>query len=295
MSRLEYARLTPARIAVLFLSGVLIGGGAILPGISGGVLAVIFGFYRPMMELLAHPVKAVPKYWKMFVPVGFGWVIGFFGFAKLIELIFGANETVGTWLFIGLILGTIPQLYREAGEQGRTPSCFAAMGIAFAVVFGILLFVRIGTLPKVVPSPGWFIFCGVLWGLSLVVPGMSSSSPLMALGLLVPLTTAIAEFDIPVIGLWLLGLVGTVVILARVVNSLFERRYGIMYHIVVGVTIASTLIIIPLSYPDTKTVLLSALCCAAGVAIAYGLSRLEGLKDSAEEPQEDAEGKEKEN
>ena len=117
----------------------------------------------------------------------------------------------------------------------------------------------------------------------------------MALGLLVPLTTAIAEFNIPVIGLWLLGLVGTVVILARIVNSLFERRYGIMYHIVVGVTVASPLIIIPLSYPDMKTVLLSVLCCAAGVAIAYGLSRLEGLKDAGEAPQEIGDEKNQEN
>jgi putative membrane protein len=47
---------------LLVLSGILIGGGAILPGISGGVLCVIFGIYRPMMELLSHPKRALPKY-----------------------------------------------------------------------------------------------------------------------------------------------------------------------------------------------------------------------------------------
>ena len=279
--------LSISRIIVLFISGVLIGGGAILPGISGGVLAVIFGFYRPMMELLSHPVKSIPKYWRMFLPVGIGWLVGFFGFARVIEWIFGANEILGTWLFIGLILGTVPQLYREAGEKGRTKGCYVAMIAAFAVVFSILLFVRIGTFPKVVPSAGWYIFCGVLWGLSLVVPGMSSSSPLMALGLLVPLTTAIAEFDLPIIGLWLLGLAGTVVILARIVNNLFEKHYGIMYHIVLGVTLASTLIIIPTEYPDVKTVLLSALCCGVGALIAYLMSKMEGLKEQQEEPEEE--------
>ena len=111
MNRLDYARLTPATIAVLALSGVLIGGGAILPGISGGVLAVIFGFYRPMMELLAHPIKAIPKYWKMFVPVGIGWVIGFFGFAKLIELIFGEMDLAWSTVVQGLIRLAIFLLY----------------------------------------------------------------------------------------------------------------------------------------------------------------------------------------
>ena len=43
------------------LQGVLIGAGAILPGVSGGVLAVIFGIYRPAMELLTHPKRALAR------------------------------------------------------------------------------------------------------------------------------------------------------------------------------------------------------------------------------------------
>ncbi len=55
-----------------FLCGALIGAGAILPGVSGGVLAVVFGIYRPFMEVLTRPRKAVPKYWKMLIPLGLG-------------------------------------------------------------------------------------------------------------------------------------------------------------------------------------------------------------------------------
>ena len=42
---------------VKIVFGALVGGGAILPGVSGGVLCVAFGIYRPMMELLSHPLK----------------------------------------------------------------------------------------------------------------------------------------------------------------------------------------------------------------------------------------------
>lgn len=269
-------------ILLLVVSGILIGGGAILPGISGGVLCVVFGIYQPMMELLAHPKSALPKYWRTLLPVGIGWVIGFFGFARVIEWVFGANETIGTWLFIGLILGTMPQLYREAGAKGRSTGSFVAGGIAFAALFGILLFVRLGTFPQVVPSFGWYLFAGVLWGLSLIVPGMTSSSVLMSLGLLVPLSTAIAAFDLPIIGVWLLGLAGTVLILARLVNGLFEKHFSMMYHIVLGVTLASTLIIVPVQYADAAEVLLSLLCCAIGIVIAWLLSRLETKKDEAQ-------------
>ena len=267
--------IAPMRWLVLVLSGILIGGGAILPGISGGVLCVIFGIYQPMMELLSHPVRAVPKYWQLFLPVILGWVIGFLGFARIIEWIFGTNETLGIWLFIGLITGTLPQLFAEAGEQGRTKSCWVSTVVSFVVLFSFLMFIRIGTIPQVVPSNGWFIFCGLLWGLSLVVPGMSSSAILIPLGLFEPLNSAIANFDMLVIGLWLLGLIATVILLARLVSNLFEKHYGIMYHAVLGITIASTLIIVPTTYSNMKTVALSAVCFLFGVAVAYFLSKLD--------------------
>lgn len=267
--------IAPSRWLVLLLSGVLIGGGAILPGISGGVLCVIFGIYQPMMELLSHPMRAVPKYWKLFIPVILGWAIGFLGFARVIEWIFGTNETLGIWLFIGLIVGTLPQLFKEAGEKGRTKSCLISTIVSFAVLFSLLMFIRIGKIPQVQPSNGWYIFCGILWGLSLIVPGMSSSAILVPLGLFEPLNAAIANLNIPIMGLWILGLVCTVVLFARLVNGLFEKHYGVMYHAVLGITIASTLIIVPTVYTDLTTIILSVVCFLLGLIVAYFLSKLD--------------------
>ena len=51
------------------VQGIIIGAGAILPGISGGVLAVVFGIYRPAMELLTHPRRALQRYWRMLLAV----------------------------------------------------------------------------------------------------------------------------------------------------------------------------------------------------------------------------------
>ena len=101
------------------LCGVLIGAGAILPGVSGGVLAVVFDIYRPFMEVLTHPREAIPKYWRWFLPIGLGCAIGFLGFAKGIAAAIDVSSTVTTWLFIGLIVGTVPSLFREGGTQHR--------------------------------------------------------------------------------------------------------------------------------------------------------------------------------
>ena len=81
---------------VRIIQGVIIGAGAILPGISGGVLAVVFGIYRPMMEVLTHPKSALARYLPMLLSVGIGWLIGFLGGGGVILALFHQSETVAT-------------------------------------------------------------------------------------------------------------------------------------------------------------------------------------------------------
>ena len=64
------------------VQGAIVGIGAILPGVSGGVLSVAFGVYEPMMELLTHPIPAIKKHFELFVPFGIGWILGFLLLAK---------------------------------------------------------------------------------------------------------------------------------------------------------------------------------------------------------------------
>ncbi|MBQ8537313.1 MAG: DUF368 domain-containing protein, partial [Clostridia bacterium] len=85
------------------VQGAFIGVGAILPGVSGGVLCVLFGIYQPMMALFSHPGKALKKYYKLFIPILLGWAIGFVALSKLVELAFGEDYAVATCLFFGLI------------------------------------------------------------------------------------------------------------------------------------------------------------------------------------------------
>ena len=282
---------------MLVISGILIGGGAILPGISGGVLCVVFGIYRPMMELLSHPRRAIPKYWRMFIFVGIGWLFGFWLFAGVTGAMFAFNETLAVWLFIGLIIGTVPSLWKEAGAQGRTAGSYIAGALAFLAVLAVLLWVRFSPFQKVTPNWAWYIFCGVLWGISLIVPGMSSSSILISLGLYEPWAEGIHALDIPIIAWWLVGLIVTVLSMARLVNYLFEKRYSLAFHAVVGVVLASTLVIVPTQYAGIGEILLAVVCFVVGAAAAWLLSRLEGRKDEAKaamEAEESTEAAERE-
>ena len=92
-------------VLLRLVQGFIIGAGGILPGISGGVLSVIFGIYRPVMEVLAHPLNGLRRHLSLLLPVGAGAILGFLCGGGLILVLFDRSEKLATCLFIGLILG----------------------------------------------------------------------------------------------------------------------------------------------------------------------------------------------
>ena len=257
------------------LCGVLIGAGAILPGVSGGVLAVVFAIYRPFMEVLTHPREAIPKYWRWFLPIGLGCAIGFLGFAKGIAAAIDVSSTVTTWLFIGLIVGTVPSLFREAGKEGRSIGSWVSMAVCAGAIFFSLFYVGKVICVTVEPNFWWYNFCGALWGMSLVIPGLTSSSVMMALGLYQPMLEGLARLDFLVLSACLPGMVLTILLLARLVSWFFRKHYSIAFHGIFGIVLASTLVIIPTSYVGAWEIVLSAVCCIGGFLLAYFMARLD--------------------
>ncbi len=256
-------------------AAILIGAGAILPGVSGGVLAVVFDIYRPFMEVLTHPREAIPKYWRWFLPIGLGCAIGFLGFAKGIAAAIDVSSTVTTWLFIGLIVGTVPSLFREAGKEGRSIGSWVSMAVCAGAIFFSLFYVGKVICVTVEPNFWWYNFCGALWGMSLVIPGLTSSSVMMALGLYQPMLEGLARLDFLVLSACLPGMVLTILLLARLVSWFFRKHYSIAFHGIFGIVLASTLVIIPTSYVGAWEIVLSAVCCIGGFLLAYFMARLD--------------------
>ncbi len=265
----------PAKFALYFIEGMVMGVGAVLPGISGGVLCVIFGIYQPMMEMLSHPRTGLPKYRHMILPIALGFLAGFVLLAGVIAKIAEKQATIVTCLFIGLIIGTLPELFRDSARDGRNKACWTALAVSTAALLAVFMVIKYGMQVQLTPNIGWFLFCGALWGLSMIAPGMTSSSILMLLGLYYPMTAGIAAMDMGVMIPFLLGIVGTVILLARGINTLLIKNYGVACHCIIGFVIASTIPIIPTSFRDGRELILSIAAAAAGFAIAYLLSKLD--------------------
>ena len=134
----ERTKISCGRFLLLLSQGVIMGIGAVLPGISGGVLCVIFGIYQPMMETLAHPKKGIKKYGHMVLPVVLGFLGGFVLLAGAIAKLASSEPAIVTSLFVGLIVGTLPQLFRDGAKQGRDKSCYIALAASTLLLTRLL-------------------------------------------------------------------------------------------------------------------------------------------------------------
>lgn len=285
--------------AVNILLGAFIGVGAILPGLSGGVMCVIFGIYAPLMETLANPITGIKKHWKMLLPVIIGIAVGFVCFAGLLNKLIEMNKVLMYCIFIGLIVGTLPSLWKEAGEEKRTKASYITLAIAFVFMFVLFSafganaddatdmakfvgkYIPLGSI-RVSPNFFWFMVAGAICGISIIVPGMSFSSPLMCLGLFDVLTAnleKIMKLDLSVFGSFLVpfGLGGllTVLLLSKPVNALFKKYSSIAYHFVFGSVLASLVLLIPLKYDGIASIILCLIGLIGGGAVGYGLDILQ--------------------
>ena len=227
------------------LQGALIGLGAVLPGISGGVLCVVFGIYKPVMELLSNPFRNFRTHVPRLIPVIIGMGIGFLGVANLLAYLLDRYPDQSVCLFIGLITGMLPSLWREAGEQGRTKGSYISMGVAFLVVMTLLTSLNVLSV-TIQPGTGWYLFCGFCLALSVIAPGMSFSTLLMPLGLYTPFVDGIGHLDMSVCIPGGIGALVTVICLAKAVNALFEHQYSLAFHAIVGIVVAATIMIVPI-------------------------------------------------
>lgn len=261
---------------LIFIESMLIGIGGILPGISGGVLCMIFGFYRPLMETLADPIHKLVPNLGILLPLALGSATGFLVSAGAVADALGAYETIATCAFVGLIVGTIPEMWQDAGEKGRTKGSITAL-VLTAVIFTVMLTaLNQGTGGvKLDADIFWFFVSGAFIGLSIVVPGLAFSSTLMFFGLYEPMMLGVKELRLDVLLPVLGGIVITIVILPRLVSGLFEKYHSIVSHITLGIVVGTTIpLMMTLDYSKTNENIIAVVLLIICAIIAYAISVL---------------------
>ncbi|MFD2390345.1 DUF368 domain-containing protein [Enterococcus gallinarum] len=228
-----------------FLKGVVIALGFILPGVSGGVLAAILGIYERMLRFMAHLTKNFKENLLFFLPVGIGGIVGIGLLSKPLEWLLQNYQIVVLWGFAGAIIGTLPALAKESTLKSKR-----TMGDLFwffgTMIIGFLFLYFMGDILGTIPANFLgFVLAGGLIALGVLVPGLSPSNLLLVLGLYDPMLKGFKGFDI--LGVFLPIAIGGLLVMllfSKLMEWLLEHYHSKVYHFILGIVIASTVLIV---------------------------------------------------
>lgn len=259
-----------------FVKGMFIGSGFILPGVSGGALAAIFGIYERIIAFLANITKNFKDNFCFFLPIGLGGLTGVFILSFFVSFLLGAYEKMMMWFFIGCIVGTVPALWKESGKKGRTTREWLILLISF--IGGFLFLYNGSHLFSEVNRNFWtWMLAGGLIGLGVIVPGLSPSNFLIYMDMYKAMSDGIKEMDLSVLFPIGIGGILTVISLSKIINYIFEKAYPQLFHFILGIVFASTVMIVPTNYSDFSlfNYLISFSLLLGGTALGAWMSRLE--------------------
>jgi putative membrane protein len=238
--------------------GMIIGGGMVLPGVSGAVIMVIFGLYDKVIKSLSNFFKDIKNNSMFLLPIIIGVIIGAFIFGNILYFLFENHEVTTKWAFIGLILGGCPILFQKIKTEGNKKIYWSAFFSSFLLAF--FLFVIAMRLFDINFSSylndnllGYiFLFiAGFLFISGKIIPGISSSLLLLLIGMYEYVLNIIANFinlglsDYILLIPFGLGIIVGAVLLVKLIASLLERHFNVTYSVIVGFIIGS----IPGLYP----------------------------------------------
>lgn len=248
--------------------------GAVLPGLSGGALAAIFGIYEPLINFVSNIKKDFKANIKFFIPVVFGGLLGIFILSHALSYLLEHNLAEISILFVGCMLGIFPSLTKQASAKGSEPiHIVLTIGVA---IFSFLLlsnaFASTTSTSDTAISTSTWVASGGIIGLGITFPGLSPSNFLMYLNLYQPLNEAISNLNFGILIPVAAGGLISVIFTAKLVAYLLRVAYAIVYHTILGLVLTSTVMIIPREFNSN---FLIALCLIAGLSVGIVMSRWE--------------------
>ncbi|MDO4493453.1 MAG: DUF368 domain-containing protein [Clostridia bacterium] len=233
--------------------GIAIGVGFVLPGVSGGVLAVSMGLFEPMVEAIKNLLKQFKESFRFLFPIGVGGVIGVLLTSSVLKVVIESYEAEMLSLFIGFMLGSIPVLWAETLTE-RHPGfrwkdlLFMLAGFAFTMTLMTLDNSKAATVAESVgralPIP-LALQAGAVMAVGIIVPGLSCSFLLEFLGLYKSVVIAIADIYIPTLFFMGVGFILPAIFMIVLISFLFKRYRAPSYTTIIGISVGSMALIVP--------------------------------------------------
>ena len=246
------------------IKGALIGVANVIPGVSGGTMAVSLGIYNRLISSISHLFRDFKKSIATLIPILLGCALGIVGFSYAIKYLL-ANQPLPTCLaFLGLILGGIPVLFKDMKEgikKSKNGRLTAANVLAFLLLFAFAIALPLlkgsdDTFMTLTATPDTMVilfFMGVIAAATMVIPGVSGSMIMMILGYYYGIINSITGFidglkagsisamaaQLGILIPFGIGAVLGIFLISKLIEYLFERHTVSTYAAILGLILSS--------------------------------------------------------
>lgn len=274
------------------LKGIVMGVANIIPGVSGGTMAVSMGIYDKLLHCVTHLFKEFKESMKFLIPIFIGIGIALVGLSFIIQPAFERFPLQTSCLFIGLIVGGLPAICQKVKGKGVRLSYVLPFLIFFAIVVGMAAMGEkegaAADLSFNILSVIKLFIVGVIASATMIIPGVSGSMMLLLLGYYNPVISSIKNFITALVAFDMqgilqgcgalvpmgLGIVVGIFAIARLIEILFEKFPIQAYWAIIGLIVASpiaVLLMAGIASVSVLSVLVSIVTFGAGFVIAMKL------------------------
>ena len=294
-----------ARILPTYLGGFLMGSADIVPGVSGGTIALVLGIYETLVEQIQRGAHAAGQFlkgdvragmtalrevrWRFLLPLGFGIISAVLLLASALEHLLEERPVQMSALFLGLVAGSVV----IASRMLKKP---AGQHLGIAVLAAVITFLGLGLRSGRIDDPSYLIVfvAGAIAICAMILPGISGSFLLLVMGMYETIIGAISDRDIARAAVFLAGAVVGLALFSTLLEWLLEHHHDRVLAALVGLMAGSLRVLWPwpvgedgvgdtaLGAPVTADLPIVLLLAVVGVALVYGVAQVGRMVEGAE-------------
>ncbi len=279
---------------ILVIKGFFMGIANVIPGVSGGTIALILGIYEKFISTISNIFKDIKSNIKFLLPIFIGMGLSIITTSKIVSYSYDHFPLPTIMFFVGLVFGGIPMLLKNVSnkKESKNLSNYIIAIITFLLVIFMssykLIFSISGEVNFASMNFSGYILLflvGIIAAATMVIPGISGSLVLMILGYYYPVINTINALfkedfvhNALILGIFGIGVVIGIVLISKLLEMLFKKYKVKTYFGVLGFVFASV-IAIPLSACielnsvdiDILQIFISIILLALGTVISYKL------------------------
>ncbi|WP_010098140.1 DUF368 domain-containing protein [Ornithinibacillus scapharcae] len=260
--------------------GLIMGASDVIPGVSGGTIAVLLGIYD---RLIAAINGIFSKDWKkhlaFLIPLGLGVGLAILLLSRLIEWLFEHYPGPTQFFFLGLIVGILPYLFNQAEARINFQTKHYIVLIIGAIIVASMMFLHESenvVIEEVTFSTYVILFfSGFIASAAMILPGISGSFILLVIGVYATVISAISNLQLDIIAVVGIGIFLGIITMSKIINYFLQNYRNMTFSLIIGLVLGSIFVIFP-GWPETSNLwMISVVAFAVGIFVAYILGRVE--------------------